>query len=148
MSDDDNLETQLAAAEEGKSQAYRERNMLVAALSRLYPSYLMQHPDDPVWDRDWRWIVCIEAPVGQLTWHLHDSHLPMFNHLPEKANNWDGHSTEEKYARLAKLGTSVFYKDGSLMTAEQRLFYGAGEERCRQRVGLWWRLADWWRTLR
>lgn len=106
-------EEQIKALEAGKNQAYRERNMLVAALSRLYPSHLMKHPDDPIWDGDWRWIVCIEGPAGQMTWHLHDSHLPLFNHLLERENNWDGHTTDEKYARLAKLGAEAFH--GSMM---------------------------------
>lgn len=89
------------------ANAYTERNALVAALSRMYPSHLMKHGDDPQWDPEWLWIVCIDSPAGQLSWHLHDAHLPMFSHLVEQPNDWDGHTTEEKYARVAKLGVEA-----------------------------------------
>lgn len=81
---------------------YTERNALVCALSKVFPSYLMPHGPDVTWDDDWKNIVCIDAPlVGQLTWHIKDSELPMFAHLARRENNWDGHTTEEKYRRLA-----------------------------------------------
>lgn len=87
-----------------KNAAYAERNQLVAALSKLFPSHLMRHPEsDPEWNDEWRWIVCIELPTGQATWHIHDSELNLFNHLEEKPNNWDGHGTVEKYNRLQGL---------------------------------------------
>ena len=39
----------------------------------------------------------------QLSWHIHDSEIPMFDHLGYKAFNWDGHSNEDKYRRLRLL---------------------------------------------
>lgn len=87
---------------------YTERNALVCALSKLWPSFLMDHPStDDSWDPEWRNIVCIHAPVGQLTWHIHDRELPMFAHLHRAPNHWDGHTTEEKYARLARLSPTT-----------------------------------------
>ena len=90
---------------EEKHNAYAERNKLVAALSKLFPSHIMQHEaTDKDWEDDWRNIVCIELPTGQCTWHIHDSELPLFVHLPRVDTNcYDGHSTEEKYKRLAGL---------------------------------------------
>lgn len=83
------------------NDVYRERNQLVAALSKLWPAHLALHAeDDAEWDKEWRNIVFIHAPVGQLSWHIHDSDLPMFSHLSYEENCWDGHSTEEKYRRL------------------------------------------------
>jgi hypothetical protein len=115
-------------AEESKNQAYKERDMLVCALSKVFPSHLCRHPDeDKNWENDWRWIVCVhiqvnelaifgdainDLPIGddrkrlvekQLTWHIHDSERKMFNHLEVEDNHWDGHTTEEKYQRLATL---------------------------------------------
>jgi hypothetical protein len=104
------LRAELAGETASKNRAYLERNRLVAALSRILPAHLMQHPPDPIWEGDWRWIVCIEGPTGQMTWHLHDSHLPLFMHLKEKPNNWDGHTTEEKYERLAKFNAETLVK--------------------------------------
>jgi hypothetical protein len=84
---------------------YLERNRLVAALSKLFPASLERHPDtDVAWDDDWRWIVFIDLPTGQASWHLHDSHLALFDHLPRlDGRTWDGHTTDEKYARLTAL---------------------------------------------
>lgn len=98
-----------------RDAAYRERNRLVAALTRLYPSHLALHGDDPTWDPEWLNIVCVHAPCGQLTWHIHDSELSMFQHLLFEPVDWDGHTTEEKYKRLDKLRievVGVFREDG------------------------------------
>lgn len=90
--------------ERAKNQAYTERDQLVAAISKCFPSHLCRHPDSDIeWEDDWRWIVCIHLPTGQATWHIHESELPWFSHLERKSNHWDGHSTEEKYRRLAAL---------------------------------------------
>lgn len=87
-----------------KQSAYTERNQLVAFLSRLYKSHLCRHPDtDKEWENDWRWIVCIHSPAGQLTWHIHDSEKRHFKHLALSAEHWDGHTTPQKYARLKKI---------------------------------------------
>ena len=88
-----------------KDNAYSERNKLVAALSKVFPSWLETHPaEDKKWSKDWRTIVFIHSPVGQLSWHLHFSEAEMFSHLEHReGNSWDGHTTKEKYERLASL---------------------------------------------
>ena len=100
--------------EQSKNQAYKERDMLVCALSKIYPSFLTKHPkEDKTWEKDWRNIVVINIPVRrrigvypdfpedmQLTWHIHKSELKLFSHLEQGLNEWDGHTTEEKYRRL------------------------------------------------
>lgn len=89
---------------EQKDGAYTERNALVAALSKLLPACLARHPaEDLEWDDDWRWIVFIDAPTGQLSWHIHDSEREAFDHLEVRDVRWDGHTTPEKYKRLAAL---------------------------------------------
>jgi len=93
------------ALERAKDQAFRERNRLIALLAHLYPSCLERHPeDDTEWEDDWRWIVFIHHPEGQLSWHIHDSELPLFDHVPRGIGNvkWDGHTIEEKYARIER----------------------------------------------
>lgn len=86
-----------------RDKIYAERNKLVCALSKLWPSHLAQHPaSDTAWDPNWRNIVCIHAPVGQLSWHIMDSELHMFRHLSLEQNDWDEHTTEQKYERLAQ----------------------------------------------
>ena len=91
---------------ESKDSAYRERNMLVCALTKLFPAYLARHDEsDESWERDWMWIVYIDLPTGQVSWHIHDSEFTKFSHLEIKENNWDGHNTERKYQRLLALST-------------------------------------------
>ena len=102
-----------------KDNAYWERNQLVAALSKLLPAHLAKHPEsDKDWDDDWRTIVVVYLEgnmnrdfIGQdkqtdlqMTWHIHDSDIPLFDHLYYKTDfYWDGHTTEEKYRRLRKI---------------------------------------------
>lgn len=93
-----------------RDAAYVERNRLVAALARLLvqrggKAWLAEHdPNDKDWDPEWRTIVFVECSAGQMTWHLHDSDVPLFDGLPRGPNTWDGHSTPEKYERVARLG--------------------------------------------
>lgn len=98
---------QLQAAVKSKDQAYAERDMLVAALSKVYPSHLLRHPDsDTSWEDDWRNIICVHLPTGQATWHVHDTEWHLFMHLTPDGvpcDGWDGHTTPEKYERLSAL---------------------------------------------
>ena len=101
-----------------RDAAYTERNRLVAALARLIMAsqevqragapgvaWLADHdPSDENWDPEWRTIVFIDGPTGQMSWHLHDSDVPLFDGLPRGPNSWDGHTTSEKYDRVARLG--------------------------------------------
>lgn len=90
--------------EDQKDAAYEERNRLVAALTKRFPAYLARHPEyDESWEDDWRWIVFVDLPTGQVSWHIHDSERHRFAHLRVDANRWDGHTTEEKYQRLEAL---------------------------------------------
>lgn len=89
-----------------KDAAYAERNRLVAALSKCFPAHLYRH-EGAEWEDDWRIVVCVHLPTGQATWHIHDSEVVLFEHLPMTKSHWDGHTTEEKYVRLAALRPSV-----------------------------------------
>lgn len=92
---------ELRAANAG---AYNERDRLVCALSKCFPSWLARHPDsDTSWDDDWRWIVFINLPTGQASWHIHDSERGWFKHLEVGKNSWDGHNNDEKYGRVAEI---------------------------------------------
>ncbi len=93
-----------------KDVAYTERNRLVAFLAALFPSSLERHQpeDDPNWEPEWKNVVYIDLPTGQAGWHIHDSELPLFDHVPgDQGRKWDGHTTQEKYRRLAGLGVQL-----------------------------------------
>jgi hypothetical protein len=87
-----------------KDSAYAERNKLVAFLSRLYPAHRGWHEGDD-WEDDWRNIIFINTPAGQLSWHIHNDEVEFFDHIPFDGSQdlWDGHTTEEKYERLRML---------------------------------------------
>lgn len=108
----ESLEDQVWELRDGKTVAYSERDRVVCALSKLLPSHLERHPDsDTNWEDDWRWIVFVQFPTGQASWHIHDLELVWFDHLERKVgNSWDGHSTSEKYARIER-----FEKIGALI---------------------------------
>jgi hypothetical protein len=64
-----------------------------------------RHPEeDKNWDREWMHIVYVDLPDGQVSWHIHDSELYLFAHLPPYVGEYDGHTTELKYRRLEQFG--------------------------------------------
>lgn len=87
-----------------KDAAYLERNQVVAALTRCYPSGLAKTAIEG-WSEDWHGCVYIDLPTGQVSWHFHDSQAYLFDGLPPYAGTWDGHDTPEKYRRLSSLAT-------------------------------------------
>lgn len=85
-----------------KDAAYLERNQVVAALAKAYPSGVARTAIEG-WSEDWHGCVYIDLPTGQVSWHFHDSQAYLFADLPPYAGKWDGHDTPEKYRRLAAL---------------------------------------------
>ena len=88
--------------------AYRERNAVVAALIRSHgwPAEVVMAPDTEGW-----WIVYAETPQGQVSWHIGPDDMDLFSEWPvafgTARSPWDGHSTEEKYRRLAALRAAL-----------------------------------------
>ena len=103
------LLAKVAGLEAQKDGAYSERNKILSMLAHLaifmgWKAGIGQHPEsDKLWDKDWRTILFIEFPTGQGSWHFHDSEVHLLKGLPPYNGKWDGHSTEEKYKRLADL---------------------------------------------
>lgn len=94
-----------------KNAAITERDLVLAIASKLatvcgLEAELWQHEEEE-WEDEWRNIVAIYLPTGQVTWHIHDSELQYFQHLKPGVNKWDGHSTEEKYQRVKNFVTMV-----------------------------------------
>lgn len=99
------MRDRLKAKDAEKDAAYLERNRLVALLASLYPSGIAR-TDIPGWLPEWHNCVYIDLPTGQASWHYHDSHAHLFAHLPPYRKQWDGHTTEQKYERVAALGAA------------------------------------------
>lgn len=85
-----------------KDGAYRERNQLVALLASVFPAGI-KRTEIEGWSPEWHGCVYIDLPNGQASWHYHDSEAHLFAHLPPYAGEYDGHTTEEKYARIGQL---------------------------------------------
>lgn len=92
----------LAEMEARKDAAYLERNQVVAALAKCFPSGIAKTAIEG-WSEDWHRCVYIDLPTGQASWHYHDSQAYLFADLPPYKGTWDGHTTVEKYARIAML---------------------------------------------
>lgn len=88
-----------------RDDAFQERNALLWALSMLWPAHLMPVPGQ----MSWRWAICLHMPHPdhpdglQMAWRLPDEALDAFAHLERVENHWDGHTKDQKYARLALL---------------------------------------------
>lgn len=95
-----------------KNGAYSERTKTLSGMCSMaialgYCVYIMPHVGEE-WDDDWRNIVVIEGPTGQMSWHIHDSEMELFKGMPHVSENkWDGHDTEEKYRRVIGLSECV-----------------------------------------
>jgi len=85
-----------------------------------------RHPEeDLTWENDWRWVVYIDLPSGQASWHIHDSEIVLFKGVPFfKDRKWDGHTTEDKYQRVLETANSYTAKSWEPMTLQK----GAGPE--------------------
>lgn len=87
---------------EHAAAVYEERDLLVRALSLLYPSHLMRHHSA----RNLKPVVCIHTPAGQLAWTLmggDDEARARYRHLEWRDNDWDGHKTSDRIERLTAL---------------------------------------------
>jgi len=98
-------EQMITALTASKDIAYAERNRFLKLFSIMAEeAHLARHPDsDTAWEDDWRNIVCVHTKQGQMSFHIHDSELANFSHLKMQANDWDGHTTEEKWKRFEQL---------------------------------------------
>lgn len=102
VAETDDRAVELAKMRERKDAAYLERNQVVAALAKCFPSGVARTAIEG-WSDGWHGCVYIDLPTGQVSWHFHDSHAYLFAGLPPYRGAWDGHDTPEKYNRLAAL---------------------------------------------
>jgi len=94
------------SSEEAKNGAYWERNMLALMLAKLTNEKMT------VWENSYRsgwyyhgewdgWSRVISINRGQITFHVPDDFD--LGNLPQITPNWDGHTTEEKWRRVAEI---------------------------------------------
>jgi hypothetical protein len=103
------LQEEALAQRRAKDQAYSERNALVAVMTKVWPSHLLDHPRNlPDYDPEYPVAVCVHIPeAGQQGWHVHRDELHLFSHLKgldiPSCPGWQPYSTQEKYQRLGQL---------------------------------------------
>ena len=101
MSEIDELRERVA------KRAYTERNRLVALLAAMFPSSIERQPDGD-WDEDWRSVVYVDLPKGQASWHIHESDLWLFAHVPRgQGRVWDGTDTNQKHRNIEALTQQI-----------------------------------------
>jgi hypothetical protein len=87
-------------------ELYSERSACVAALVKAATAkqWVCWWCIDPETGPRWP-VVGIELPTGQVTWHVSQADFDKLGLAERLAKvdhaTWDGHSTEEKYRRLA-----------------------------------------------
>lgn len=84
-------------------EVYTEKSRLIALLSKIFPSKIGLHDDDDC-KNDWKHVICINLPSGQISFHIHDSELRFFKHLEiDPFVKWDRLDTSEKYRRIDEI---------------------------------------------
>lgn len=88
-----------------KDRAYHERNVVVAALARLFPSGI-RATDIEGWNPEWQNCVYIDLPTGQVSYHYHISEEDLFVNLPPYEKPYDGHDKRMVHERLGHVFAS------------------------------------------
>jgi len=78
-----------------KNKAYREVAEMASALAHIYPSWVNVDPQEPDWP-----VLYAELPSGQVSWHFSPDDLDLIADIPRGGEPWDGHTREERSARL------------------------------------------------
>ncbi len=98
-------ETREQWAYDNQVKVYEERDLLIRALSKAYPSHLTRNSGRK--GGAGKPVVCIHHPTaGNLAWTLlggDDQALAQFRHLEWADNDWNGDTADERKQRLAGL---------------------------------------------
>ncbi|WP_226966762.1 hypothetical protein [Streptomyces phaeolivaceus] len=98
------LSVRLEDTERERDGAYRERAHLVALLAAMTDGAVLAPAldlDEPGW-----WIAYLNIGGRQASWHISPRDATLFGHVEhvtvdDARAQWDGHTTEEKYAGIA-----------------------------------------------
>lgn len=102
------IERDWEALKAQKDDAYAERDKCLVLMALMAQRLglkvgIGQHVGED-WDDDWRNILFIDLPTGQVSWHIHDSETLWFYFVGAYDGEWDGHTTDEKYRRVMEPG--------------------------------------------
>lgn len=102
----DEVRARLERLEAERDDAYHQRDLAVALLARLamasrWSAGVRPH-EGPALDARWKRVVFIETPEGQLSWHFPEEEAHLFDALPSHPKAWDGHTSDQKNARMER----------------------------------------------
>ncbi|WP_330349251.1 hypothetical protein [Streptomyces sp. NBC_00582] len=101
---------ELEQAQADRDGAYRERAQLLALLASLHPSVIAPALD--VEEPEWQ-ILYLRIGGQQASWHIAPRDAELFAHVEhvpadDSRAQWDGHTTEEKYAHIGEHATRLY----------------------------------------
>ncbi len=107
------------AAQKERDGAYRERAHLVALLASLHPSVIAPAPDV---DEDGWQILYLRIGGKQASWHIAPRDAELFDHVEhvpvdDRRAQWDGHTTEQKYAHIRQHAARLYAEARSRVEA-------------------------------
>lgn len=84
---------------------YDERALLLALLTKHYPYTI--HVDQTILDSPNRFVLFLDLPSGQVSFHIHEKNIdeqyfPQYKAPLTAPSPWDGHSVQEKILRLKR----------------------------------------------
>lgn len=102
-------------AEAERDGAYRERAQLLAWLAALHPA--VRTPATDIDEPGWQILYLRPAAGGQMSWHIAPRDADLLGHVEQvpvddERAQWDGHTTEEKYQRIASLTADLAQRCG------------------------------------
>lgn len=87
--------------------AYLDRDRVLALLAAFAASAGHRagigFDSDPAVRAPWNRVLFIDLPTGQVSWHIHERNLPLFDGLDAYDAAWDGHDLSSKFARVAAM---------------------------------------------
>jgi hypothetical protein len=124
-------------AEQQRDGAYRERAQLLAWLAALHPAVRTLAPD--VDEPGWQILYLNPTTGGQMSWHIAPRDAELLAHVQQVQTDderaqWDGHTTEAKYQRIAALTADLAQRCGP-ECAEMHTFAGRCEAATRTTEG-------------
>lgn len=102
----DRLFSEFTAEEHRGGGMHIERNHLVVLVAHManllgWDAGVGTHEGDAI--EGFAEVVRIDTPVGQLSWHIHDTQRAWLEQLPPYEKPWDGTHSEKKYALIRSL---------------------------------------------
>lgn len=140
------LRNQITKTETERDGAYRERAQLLAWLAALHPAVRTLAPD--VTEPGWQILYLNPTTGGQMSWHIAPQDIELFEHVEyvpagsgDQRALWDGHTTEQKYDRIATVTAELAQRCGP-ECAEGHAYTGRCESATTTTKGTSGRLLD------